>query len=114
MGAGSDVGVIRDAGSQAGTGLHDDLVAQGDEFLHRFRRGGHAGLAGVGFAGNTYVHSALLDFWVLKSGHEADFPICRAEFIRHAAVFRRMNSPIQRIDVPFSRVCGGHRMRRWP
>ncbi|MNZ70635.1 hypothetical protein D3C78_889790 [compost metagenome] len=56
MGAGSDVGVIRDAGSQAGTGLHDDLVALGDQFLHRFRRGGHAGFPGVGFERDADVH----------------------------------------------------------
>ena len=54
--AGGDIGVVRDAGGNAGSRLDDDLVALGDEFLDRFRRGGHAELARVDLGGDSDLH----------------------------------------------------------
>ncbi|MOA09604.1 hypothetical protein D3C78_1294480 [compost metagenome] len=59
LGTGSRVGGIRNAGLDAGTVLHDDLMALGEELLHRFRRGGHAGFAGNGFEGYTNLHGQI-------------------------------------------------------
>ncbi|MOA16896.1 hypothetical protein D3C78_1371290 [compost metagenome] len=56
MGADGGVGIVGDAGGNAGTALHDDLMALGDEFLHRFRCGGHTGFPGVGFEGYSNLH----------------------------------------------------------
>ncbi|MNZ73306.1 hypothetical protein D3C78_917150 [compost metagenome] len=72
MGADSGIGVVGDAGGYAGTALHDDLVALGEEFLDRFRRGGHAGFPGVGFEWDTDVHGQIfLDNIVVAGGRIA-------------------------------------------
>ncbi len=55
-GAGGDVGGIRDRRAVARTGLHDHLVAVGDQFVHTRGGDGDAVFVVLDFGGNGNLH----------------------------------------------------------
>jgi hypothetical protein len=55
-GANGFIGAVRNAGADAGTGLHSHLMALADQLLDGFGSRGNARLTGMGFERNTDVH----------------------------------------------------------
>ncbi|MNY48130.1 hypothetical protein D3C86_1834390 [compost metagenome] len=49
-------GTVGNAGADASSALHRDLVALADQLLDGFGRGGYPRFAGMGFERNTNVH----------------------------------------------------------
>ena len=59
-GADGHIGLVRNAGPDACTGLHPDFMPGRDELLDCLRRGGHAGFSIPCLDGDAYDHELLL------------------------------------------------------